>query len=62
MFDHVRRVAFPHGMTRPQVADGGHGLQLWRVPTNILNMHSPTADNGWFSNLGVERGTKNASP
>jgi hypothetical protein len=23
-----------HGMPRPQVADGGDGLQKWRVPVN----------------------------
>jgi hypothetical protein len=26
-----------HGMARPQVADGGDGLQIWRVAANILN-------------------------
>jgi hypothetical protein len=26
-----------HGMVRPQVADGGDGLQIWRVAANILN-------------------------
>jgi hypothetical protein len=25
-----------HGMARPQVADGGDGLQIWRVAANIL--------------------------
>jgi hypothetical protein len=25
------------GMARPQVADGGHGLQIWRVAANILS-------------------------
>jgi hypothetical protein len=24
-------------MARPQVADGGEGLQIWRVAANILN-------------------------
>jgi hypothetical protein len=24
-----------HGMARPQVADGGNGLQIWRVVANI---------------------------
>jgi hypothetical protein len=25
------------GMARPQVADGGDGLQMWKVAANILN-------------------------
>jgi hypothetical protein len=25
---------------RPQVADGGDGLQIWTVAANILNMQS----------------------
>jgi hypothetical protein len=40
-------------MTRPQVADGGDGLQIWRVAANILNKQSQTADSGWSSNLGL---------
>jgi hypothetical protein len=40
-----------HGTARPQVADGGDGLQIWRVATNILNKQSRTADNGWSSSL-----------
>jgi hypothetical protein len=43
-------------MTRPQVADGGEGLQIWRVAANILNKQSRTADKGWPSSLGVGRG------
>jgi hypothetical protein len=27
-------------MARPQVADGGDGLQIWRVPVHILNKQS----------------------
>jgi hypothetical protein len=26
-----------HSMARPQVADGGDGLEIWRVTANILN-------------------------
>jgi hypothetical protein len=26
-----------HGMARPQVANGGDALQVWRVAANILN-------------------------
>jgi hypothetical protein len=33
-------------MTRPQVADGGESLQIWRVAANILNKQSRTADKG----------------
>jgi hypothetical protein len=43
-------------MARPQVADGGNGLQIWRVAANILNNQSRTADKGWASSLGVGRG------
>jgi hypothetical protein len=43
-------------MARPQVADGGDALQLWREAANIFNKKSRTADKGWSSSLGVERG------
>jgi hypothetical protein len=53
---HVRWVPCHHGMARPQVADGGDGLQIWRVAANILNKQSRKADRGgppsW--GLGVE--------
>jgi hypothetical protein len=48
-------------MARPQDVDGGNGLQIWRVAANILNKQSRTADNGWFSSLGVGRGANNSS-
>jgi hypothetical protein len=41
---------------RPQVADGGYGLQTWRVAANILTKQSLTADKGRSSSLGVWRG------
>jgi hypothetical protein len=43
-------------MARPQVADGGDILSIWKVATNILNKQSLTADKGWSSSLdlGVE--------
>jgi hypothetical protein len=53
---HVKCVPCQHGMARPQVADGGEGLQIWRVVANILNKQSRTADKGWPSSLGVGRG------
>jgi hypothetical protein len=34
------------GMARPHVADGGDGLQIWKVAANILNKQSRTADKG----------------
>jgi hypothetical protein len=57
-------LAFPchQGIARPQVADGGDGLQIWRVAANILNKQSRTADKGWSSSLGVGRGANNSSP
>jgi hypothetical protein len=51
-----------NGMARPQVADGGEGLQIWRVAANILNKQSGTADKGWPSSLGVGRGANNSPP
>jgi hypothetical protein len=42
-------------MARPQVADGGDNLQIWKVAANILNKQSRTAGKGWSSSLGVER-------
>jgi hypothetical protein len=40
---HVKWVPCHHGMARPEVADGGDGLQIWRVAENILNRQSRTA-------------------
>jgi hypothetical protein len=51
-----------HGMARPQVADGGDGLQIWRAAAKILNKQSRTAEKGWLSSLGTERGANNFSP
>jgi len=33
-----------HDMARPQVVDGGDGLQIWRVAVNILNKQLRSAD------------------
>jgi hypothetical protein len=44
-----------HGMARPRVADGGYGLQIWRVVANILNKQSHTADKGWSSGFWIGR-------
>jgi hypothetical protein len=43
---HVKSFPCRHGMERPQVADGGDGLQLWIVAANIFNKQSLTADKG----------------
>jgi hypothetical protein len=59
---HVRWVPCHHGMARPQVADGGDALQVWRETANILNKQSLTADKGWSSSLGVGYGANNSSP
>jgi hypothetical protein len=49
-------------MARPQVEDGGDGLQIWRAAANILNKKSRTTDKEWFSRLGVGHGANNSSP
>jgi hypothetical protein len=51
-----------HGTVRPRVADGGDGLQIWRVTENILKKQSRTADKGYSSSLGVGQGANNFSP
>jgi hypothetical protein len=54
-------VPCPHGMARPQVANGGDGLQICRVATNIQNKQSRKADKGWSSSFGVGREANNSS-
>jgi len=51
-----------HCMVRPGVADGGDGLQIWRVAANRPNKQPRTAGNGWFSSLGVGRRANISSP
>jgi hypothetical protein len=58
----VRWVPCHHSMVRPQVADGGDGLSIRRVATNILNKQSRTARKLYSSGLGVGRVAKNSSP
>jgi hypothetical protein len=58
----IKWVACHHGMAHPQVADGGDGLQIWKVAANILNKQSWTADKGCPSNLGVGLVANNSSP
>jgi hypothetical protein len=45
---HVKWVACHNGMARPQVADGGDGIQIWRVAVIILIGESRTCDRGWL--------------
>jgi hypothetical protein len=59
--DHVKWVPCHHGMPRPQVADGGDDLQMWRVAASILSKQSRTADKGWCSSLVVRHGVNNSS-
>jgi hypothetical protein len=56
---HVKWVPYHHRMACPQVADGGEGLQIWRVTANILNKEYWTTDKGWSSRLGVGHGPNN---
>jgi len=49
-------------MARPQIADGGGGLQIRKIAADILIKQSRTAGNGWYSSLGVGRRAKNPSP
>jgi hypothetical protein len=49
-------------MARPQVADGGDGLQIWRVDGNILNKKLRTANKGRSSNWGVWHEADFSSP
>jgi hypothetical protein len=59
---HVTCVPCHYGTARPQVTDGGDGLQIWRVAANILNKQSWTVDTEWSCSLGAGRGASNSSP
>jgi hypothetical protein len=50
---HVKWAPCHHGKARPQVADEGDGLQIWRVTANILNKQSRTDERRWSSSLGL---------
>jgi len=45
-----------HGIACPRAADGGDGLQIWRIAVNVLNKQLRTADKGDSSSFGVGRG------
>jgi hypothetical protein len=47
---------------RPQVADGGDGLQIQKETANIFDKQYRTADKGWPSSLVAGRGAINSSP
>jgi hypothetical protein len=49
----ARWVSCHPDIARPQVADGGDYLHVWRVTENIMNKQSRTADKGWASSLGL---------
>jgi len=36
LYYHVKWVSY-HIMSHPQVAGGGYGFQIWRLPANIVN-------------------------
>jgi hypothetical protein len=42
-------------MARPRGADGGDGIQMWRVAMNISNRQSRTAEKERSSSSGVGR-------
>jgi hypothetical protein len=46
-------------MARPEVADGGDVLQIWRVAAIILNKQSRTADREWLCRLEGWAGAHN---
>jgi hypothetical protein len=56
---HVKWVPCHHGMARPQVADGGDGLQIWRVAAIILNKKSRSANREWLCILKRWAGADN---
>jgi hypothetical protein len=49
-------------MARPQVADEGNALEVWRVAANILNKQSQIADKGQSFSLGFGCGANKSSP
>jgi hypothetical protein len=54
--DHFKWVPCHHVTARPLVADGGEGLQMWKVgESTVLNKKSWTAGKEWHSSLGVGR-------
>jgi hypothetical protein len=56
---HVMWVPCHYSMARPQVADGGDGLQIWRVAAIILNKKSLTVEREWLCRLECWPGADN---
>jgi hypothetical protein len=46
-------------MARPQVADGGDGLQIWRVAASMFNKQSQIANREWLCRLEGWAGANN---
>jgi len=59
---HVNVGPCHHGTTRPRVADGGDGLQIWKVVANMLDEKARTADKGWALQLWDWARANNMSP
>jgi hypothetical protein len=60
-FRHAKWVSFHYCMERSQVVTGEESSQIWKVPANILNKQSWTADKERSISLGVGLGA-NKSP
>ena len=43
VFQVVQEAPLHHSMVDPQVVDGGHSFQMWKVAKNISNKQSQTA-------------------
>jgi hypothetical protein len=41
-----------HNMVCPQIAAGGDGFQIWRIPVNMLNNQLQATDSSWSFILG----------
>jgi hypothetical protein len=50
---YVKWVPHHHSMLHSQFADGGEGLQIWRVAANIWNKQLWRDDKGRSSNWGL---------
>lgn len=59
--DPVEWVRCRHGMARPQVADGGEGLQILEVAAKMLSKKSPTDEKEWSSKLWFQLRTNTSS-
>jgi hypothetical protein len=51
-----------HSMACPRFADGGDGLQVWRVAENTFSKLLRAADKGRSSSLEVGRGAHDTPP